>query len=462
MTRAHKTEVRNETAAHAATVYGESIQPQLLGATQANGCAAASLENIAVKEVSSRSALVNSVEKLCKVWSASAALKSDDQRGSPAEAPETEFERRVVASISAEIRQDNKEYLERVTETIRSEMSSQENGVQRRQPSCAARVLGTSSLLSDEMRAEIRAEMRAVIREEVPRALRSSFIEGASAATTSRPPIYRRSTSLTVVCSDAEYSALASYLWGVGTCSFGNTYHDNTESRSTQKRRASSPELSDDDNDDDLSDQGETQGKKKESRTRNRTRHTEKSRSRGKRQAVASTPSDEGSSSSDDEVDSGSDRRTSKIPQQGQAVDARSANPFEAIFAAMSYGAAQQQQASYPQHFVGGMNRPRYHFSAPTGGGYGQLARIPDRLQQGNHFFPLQHQQQLQPPQMQQQQQLQHSQMQQQQQPQHSKMQQHQQLQHPQMQQPQQLQHPPTHMQQRPTMQMFGDFFQNP
>ncbi|CAN0548044.1 unnamed protein product [Ectocarpus sp. 8 AP-2014] len=34
MTRAHKTEIRNETSAHAATVYGESIQPQLLGATQ--------------------------------------------------------------------------------------------------------------------------------------------------------------------------------------------------------------------------------------------------------------------------------------------------------------------------------------------------------------------------------------------------------------------------------------------
>ncbi|CAN0361442.1 unnamed protein product [Ectocarpus sp. 6 AP-2014] len=107
MTGAHKTEIRKETAAHAATVYGESIQPQLLGATQAIGCAATSLENIAVKEVSRRRALVNSVEKLCEVWSASAALKSDDQRGSPAEASKKEFERRVVASISAEIRQDS-------------------------------------------------------------------------------------------------------------------------------------------------------------------------------------------------------------------------------------------------------------------------------------------------------------------------------------------------------------------
>ncbi|CAN0174452.1 unnamed protein product [Ectocarpus fasciculatus] len=47
------------------------------------------------------------------------------------------------------------------------------------------------------------------------------------------------------------------------------------------------------------------------------------------------------------------------------------------------------------------MNPPRYHFSAPTGGGYGQLATIPDQLQQGNHSFPLQHQQQLRHPQMQ-------------------------------------------------------------
>lgn len=78
--------------------------------------------------------------------------------------------------------------------------------------------------------------------------------------------------------ADADYSALASYVWGVGTCSFGNTNHDNTENPSRQKRRASSPEMSDDDEDDDSSDQGETQGKKKASRPHTRTRHTEKSR----------------------------------------------------------------------------------------------------------------------------------------------------------------------------------------